>query len=386
MRGGAEKELEDIIWEWNTGNDDFKRIMVRMGWRINNERKGEERMGRGRKSNKKTLTEYFGEKAKENLGKLIQESDKILNSFECLMNRSNDDSDICKVVIDDNEYYFNDGIKYDPDSSPVAWAYYKIMYRDMIVIENKVDNNYSNRNKCWRIKGTFNYGENTLNHINYEIAKTGKILLAGDTVFNFKKGGETDKAYKFDNFVNKAGNLKTKLELCRKMHHSPYNFSLMSVTGGMNNRKGLSKKDRPDWLLYDLNRIYSKQNDTILKEMKMFMYQTQNIALNFLFSFNSFKEYVKVFYHLNDFGVDKLLVDAMLKFGKIGINSSDDLDHYMDLAIAYWTIQRYKYCEEKNIKDDNKDNKIEEIKSVLNNIIKYVEKKETNTKCQNTKS
>ena len=82
------------------------------------------------------------------------------------------------------------------------------------------------------------------------------------------------------------------------------------------------------------------------------------------------------FYNLEKTEIDKKLLDAMLVFGNCPITNEKDLNAYMDLAISYWTIQRYKYSAKQSnelIPDEVKENMNERLQQIIED---YKEKKE----------
>ena len=143
------------------------------------------------------------------------------------------------------------------------------------------------------------------------------------------------------------------------MHHSPYNFSLMPMTGGMNNRK---KFDRPDWLFCAIEKFYenmkknefcSYQESDINKrvyELQTFGYKfiTQRkksinhiVLYEFLLYLKSFEAYVENFYNFDlSIEKDKTLLAKITGFASNQIMSATELEKYMDLAIEYWDFQK----------------------------------------------
>lgn len=270
-------------------------------------------------------------------------------------------------TISDKEYSYTDkGFRFDyaPDSSSIAWKYYKIMYGDMIDEGKNIDFAGSS---AIRIQGLFSYPEKSIKQEEYGNLELGKIALAGDCVFNFNQG----KLANFVNLLKKNTNpeLLEKLKLCARMHHSPYNFSLMPVTGGMNNQKrSLSGYDRPDVLLYAISKFYENGKIHLeelrepdiqekMQEIRSKLLELQGelqiiqhrgitdlCAYHFLATIGSFENYVRIFYHLDyDNPIDKSLIEEMLAMGQQPIDNPKALEAYMNLAIAYWKIQRSKY-------------------------------------------
>lgn len=324
----------------------------------------------------KTLHKSWEEDSAESkLDELIRESNNIL------------DKKTDKIKLDDI-YNVNDK-NYDPDSSSIAWKYYEMMYGDMI----KKDQSVGVAGSPKRILGLFNYTEKNIEQEAWNFLRFNKIVLAGDCVFNFNQ----KKLKSFLNVLNENQDLLDKLSLCKRMHHSPYNFSLMPVTGGMNKQKQNLSGDRPDVLLYAISEFYKnykkaletnnmsdiqekieelelynkdvsaiskiiKNNETLQNnvanirkmlnnlqnELQIIQYQSRGItdlcAYHFLAAIGSFENYVKIFYHLDrDNPVDKSLIETMLDMGQQPIDNPEALNAYMNLAIEYWKRQRSKY-------------------------------------------
>lgn len=346
---------------------------------------------------KETLGELWTKDfAKGKLDKLIAISNLILDGCP-------------DETISDKEYtYTYQGFRfdYDPDSSSIAWAYYKTMYDGIsIVEEEEVNSEYLPT----RVKSLFYYSENNLEQkaCGGDL-QLNKVELAGDCVFNFNQR----KLANFVNLLNENTNqeLLEKLKLCARMHHSPYNFSLMSVTGGMNNVKGSQYKDRIDVLLYAIKENYKankdnledirscKNEEEIREKIKVpegyQIFQQRKKSKNdlranhFLATIGSFENYMRIFYHLdlqreqynvdeklkkidpkeNNLNLDERLYIAMLTMGQQPIDNPGDLEAYMNLAIAYWKIQRSKYeflQYKKKLSDEDKTDIAELLKSVI---------------------
>lgn len=308
------------------------------------------------------------EKMMRKLDDLIEKSNKILGDLEKLRG----EPDVLnlpkenRMQINDDEFFKEDGIDYDPDSSSIAWLYYEKMYNEKIVIDiNACKDTPSN--KYYRRIGTFSYNltKGRLEIIQLPKEPTlekGIIKIAGDCTFNF---GDS-KRESFLKVISKINdeNIKKKLNLCSKMHHSPYNFSLIPRTGGMGNRKQ-NGGDRPDWLLFSLREFYKNRDRHPILECcpeceRMWIRKIQNegeriitqddknayeknteICLaDFLLKINSVEEYCRIFYH---FEKKDVLYYLMMGLGGEQIKDIDGLNMYMDLAIKYWIHQRSHY-------------------------------------------
>ena len=325
----------------------------------------------------------------EKLVKLINISNDILEKITTL---TEDNCGNCfGEYIDDKaffEYTFN-GKKcaYDPDSSSVAWMYYEKMYEAI-----KKELKCMGKGKIYRIVGSFKYENKKIIQTDYQRCLE-YIEIGGDCVFNFSKSsGKYSKFIKIiekDENIDKRKILFSKLELCSMMHHSPYNFALMPSTGGMNNcknqcGKGMMALDRTDWLFYALNELYEKLKiDNSLSELKnineineakkklldlqgkeqIIICDKRNINDLILYDFineiDNFDNYVNIFYHLDTSErLDRNLINDMIKLGTYEIEDIDSIDNYMNVAIAYWLIQRDKYMNLVNEYCENKESNI----------------------------
>lgn len=337
----------------------------------------------------------------ETLGDLWKEDFEKNNKLEDFVKISNKILNGCQdATIPDEKYtytYQEKEYKYDPDSSSIAWAYYKTMYGDMIKGTKRVEIVGETK----RIQGLVNYKKNGIKQEPYGDLELGKIALAGDCVFNFNE----KKVERFKKLLKKDHDLQNKLRLCEKMHHSPYNFSLMPVTGGMNNQKqSLSGYDRPDVLLYAISKFYEKDMTELTEktteiydrlielqgELQIIQHRgiTDLCAYHFLATIGSFENYMRIFYHLdlqreqynideklkkidpkeNNLNLDERLYIAMLTMGQQPIDNPEDLKAYMNLAIAYWKIQRSKYESlqyKKKLSDEDKADIAELLKFVI---------------------
>lgn len=280
------------------------------------------------------------------------------------------------------------------------------MYENEIPI-TKNSSYEGNGIQYYRITGTFAYQiENNGIVITIPEGEEQQIELAGDCVFNFKKDGKAKGIYKVikeeiesakeEKQKSKLEKLKEEWDYCLSMHHSPYNFSLIPGTGGMNNQK---KCDRPDCLLYALDHLYKNldekkgkategleneyercmERDGIkgeCEQLKDEIYRLQNkagaegkaqviqyrkkgmndiIAFDFLRKTGSVENYAKLFYHLDVSHEDeKQLLHDMIELGEKEIPSEEmetsnkdieNIEMYLNLAVRYWKMQRKKYEE-----------------------------------------
>jgi hypothetical protein len=217
------------------------------------------------------------------------------------------------------------GIEYDPDSSPKVWEHYSRYYsaKHWYFFENFDFNNF----KKVRNKGV----TRLISKIKFHSPNFETFLLGGDTDFNFKKDSET-RANNYKKFkeILKQGNANSeefaKLKLCNRHHHTLVNFSLMARTGGMNSTKGITKYDRFDLFISKLDSFYLETDTSIISR------KNGEYLANFLDTFEDIYEYFKVFYFIDD----KKFVDRIIEEGKQPITNAEDVIRYMNLALAYW--------------------------------------------------
>lgn len=267
---------------------------------------------------------------------------------------------------------------FDPDSSPKAWEYYLIHYKDLFQKQEEL-NTYLKplfsddkttvafwiqkpKAKYKRICGTFNYTNpnNKLELTSSPLKVKKNIGFAGDCCFNFN----TNKKNKLNSIINKDNTVKIKksllteiLQSCYLMHYSPLNFALMPINGGMNNIKGdgrIHGLDRFDILISSLNLYYRTKHihPTAIKIIAEFE-GSYNSLVPFLNSIGSFKSYCDFFYPelTSKSTKDKKLLNALIKSGQKPIDSTERVIEYIELAIRFWEAKADYYEEQtKDIK------------------------------------
>ncbi|MBQ6132894.1 MAG: hypothetical protein IJI65_01935 [Lachnospiraceae bacterium] len=138
----------------------------------------------------------------------------------------------------------------------------------------------------------------------------------------------------------------------QKMHQFP-NFSLMPVTGGMNNRKGrLSKNNRPTYndifplFLYKLSLFWKVKSEEQLSYIidNLWYNPHENRSINakntaiclmdYLLLFNDIYEYSKRIYLIG-----KELTEELCGFGKKS-KSENKGDDYLDMAERYFSARK----------------------------------------------
>ncbi len=192
--------------------------------------------------------------------------------------------------------------------------------------------------------------------------------ISGDVVFNFGKDKKFKKNQKFEYFQcllcryyghNEAQQYLQELEYCNQLNYSIYNMSLMPVTGGLNNFKGINKNmnesngqklDRPDKFLFYLNDFYknkstehiifsnthgrTSKSGTAEENTK----KLKNSLFNFLSKFQNIEDYCKHMYLIDD----KEYINCLIKFSQQPIEDGEDVVRYMRLAEQYWFMKYNK--------------------------------------------
>ena len=251
------------------------------------------------------------------------------------------------------------GIKYDPDSSPAALEHYKQVYRNSDYINKHYDlQKQVFYNYC---KTGYSDGSKSFNYINkpsknecnrlYILEKGTKIIdnkyiepayrLGGECDFNFnnKKCDMFLKIIKDDpDASEKEKNMAIEqLSRCQKKHHTLINFSLMQAIGNMQTAKGRNRFDRFDTFIYELNNYYQGLSDVVLQTSSD---SNMQALKEFLDSFKNVYDYCKTFYF-----IDKNLVDEMIKSGGKPISNTIELVRYMDLAEKYWSTKEFTFLQ-----------------------------------------
>lgn len=253
---------------------------------------------------------------------------------------------------------------FDPDSSPLAWEYYKKNYTNITYTDEY--KKYGNDKKGYRLKCKAKLKDKKKN-IEFEVA--------GDCSFNFndEKKGLFESIIEKEEDLAKKENLQKKLNYCHDMHRTLYNFDLIPVTGGMNNVKGNLKYKNGKILVHDLGRRpgslhdrldtfiylvdyflsrrneYERKKNYDLKEIgvfyinSVFSFSLRGENFEFLYelleNYNDIYEYCKDFYNINN----KEFVKRLIENGKSEIENPEDLCKYMKLAEDFWELKKKIY-------------------------------------------
>ena len=256
------------------------------------------------------------------------------------------------------------GIKYDPDSSPAAWEHYMQVYQNNDYINkhyNLKEQFYYNDYRTVGLRSGYFNGSKEFNYVNkpskykdnrlYILEKGTEIIdnkyiesanrLGGECDFNFNNE-------KYDMFLKiikddpdaseKEKNIAIEqLSRCHKNHHTLINFSLMQAIGNMQTAKGRNRFDRFDTFIYELNNYYQGLSDEILQSSSA---NNKQALKEFLDSFKNVYDYCKTFYF-----IDKNLVDEMIKSGSKPISNTIEIVRYMDLAEKYSSTKEYTFLQ-----------------------------------------
>lgn len=159
--------------------------------------------------------------------------------------------------------------------------------------------------------------------------------LAGDCDFNFNEK-------KFELFKELLSEKDIPLlEECCRNHHQFHNFSLMPITGGMNNFKGCLRVksgeksepkayDRLDAFLVELDKYYNGEHTAILARTN-----GEYLAW-YLGLFRDVYDYCGRVYLIQN----RRFVDELLTSGKNMLADRESVLQYMDLANRYWNLRK----------------------------------------------
>ncbi len=264
-------------------------------------------------------------------------------------------------------------IKFDPDSSPVAFEHYNKIYSNLHwsgINDYNLNtpiffNSYKKldlkcglyRNGSWYnyLNLPFKHKINRLNAIslneNAIIYKNKEYYMAtsrlsGDTDFDFKTDENPNKN-KYGKFLNLLkGSFKdeiliehiAKLNECKNMHNTLINFSLMQVMGNLQRAKskGINNEwlDRLDSFIYLIREYYrTDYNDRDSCQIILnSTYANKNTLRKFLDDFIDVYDYCNNIYFIKD----KTFVEKLIEEGQKPMNSGERVVEYMELAFDFW--------------------------------------------------
>lgn len=268
--------------------------------------------------------------------------------------------------ISEYQKYGTQVIKFDPDSSPAAWAHYQQFYSHNKYLSTHYDFDkqlfYNCYDKVGLEHGRFD-GLEWLNYVNKPLhscseynrlfvlqkrTKTEKWgdneyiaatnMLGGDCDFNFneKKYALFLKVIESDLIVSQRekDNASQQLSKCKDMHHTLLNFSLMQAIGNMQRFKGI-KGDRLDVFIYELDKYYRGLSTSILQCSSP---NNELALISFLDGFKDIYGYCATFYFITE----KTFVDEIIKQGSMPISNVTELMRYMNLAEKYWAHKEFE--------------------------------------------
>lgn len=273
--------------------------------------------------------------------------------------------------LSDNGYAFQNGIYYDPDSSPETWKkVYKKLYGNSKKLNNifdfkdfeKLSIKQTNKDKKTAISFIRLLAE-AKNNIN----KCATYTIGGDTDFNFNFGSNLEE-YCLKNNINNETKQRIKKMLNKKYCYN--NFSLMLTTGGINGnfqgiKSGSIKFKVTDnicvfinllyekFYKYDINSKYRKEDNIIFKDAKPGVYKDVikneqgkiDVKLNmcsYLNEFTDIYDYCDEIYKIKDKKfVDKIIEFANKKYDdyNVGINE------FFEIIEKMWEYKE-KYLKE----------------------------------------
>lgn len=224
------------------------------------------------------------------------------------------------------------GIFYDPDSSPNAWKHYRRFYTvEHWNILNEFDLiNVDTYNNIYNAR----YKEGKYKRLLSPIKVTSKYADEGRFWSRFNFGGDTDfnfnsKKFKmFRSILDNDNDAILLLENCKSHHYSLVNFSLMPGTGSLNIYKGKNRFDRIDTFIKDLHNYFLSISIDVLSEAG----KNTKPLNNFLSTFRDIYEYAEKVYFIRD----KEFIDRVIIEGSLPIETKEDVVRYMKLANDFW--------------------------------------------------
>ncbi|HAT4254947.1 hypothetical protein ACSXCH_10180 [Clostridium perfringens] len=231
----------------------------------------------------------------------------------------------------------------EPDSSIETWKYFRNIYTED---HWELIKEFDLKNICTYEQRNNKPDKNMLRYRAYlkvdsiYTKKLGKqFSLAGDCDFNFnnKKRSKFEKILKKEISIKELKKEFEKLNQCCLMHYNKLNFSIMPVTGGMNNFKGIVKVegdsyDRLDTFIYYLNEFYINGDKRVLNKSR---YNEKSLN-QYLNTFDNIYDYCNKVYFINN----REFVNKLISNGCKTIKNSEELMLYMNLAQEYWEIKK----------------------------------------------
>lgn len=255
------------------------------------------------------------------------------------------------------QQWYGQMVRFDPDSSPLAWEHYKKYYST--AFGNNYDFTrlfYYNHFKEYNLNSGYYCGR-WLNYVNLPLAdhsrfnrlcvleKTTSIeeykcveyiepanRFTGECDFNFN-----EKKYElFRKIIGNDSIVINKLSKCKEMHHTLVNFSLLQAVGNIQKFKGMNRFDRFDTFVYELDQFYSGLNTNVLSSASEY---NKSALISYLNCFNDVYDYCKSIYFIDN----RSFVDKIISQGSMPIKTCDDVVRYMNLAEEYWRFKEFYF-------------------------------------------
>lgn len=283
--------------------------------------------------------------------------------------------------ITEHQLWKGNEISFDPDSSPIAWEYYKIAYSSEFwkcrfdISNPKV---YTYQEKEVDIDGIkYRYSDMPMDRLNRLVATkidlsnqnsnkkmvNGRAVLyylpclrlAGETDFSFKKSKiwrKFDRKYesnytRLESALIGANDISCEerdralklLEENSKKHHALINFSLMQVMGGLNNFKGRDPDglDRLDRFIYYLDRYFKEKNKEETEICKHASKYNRGDLIDFLSNFDDVNHYTSEVYFVGTRDtLTEEITRQLIELGEDRLKTGKQYIKYLELANVFW--------------------------------------------------
>ncbi|MCD7725072.1 MAG: hypothetical protein LUI12_05905 [Clostridiales bacterium] len=209
------------------------------------------------------------------------------------------------------------------DDSDLAWEVYKILYN--IKDEDiKCDNNRRFITKTF--KGT----------------ESGSfdIDFAGETMFNFSKGFGYSRVEKMKSLLDEIPIDKEKynnnLNICESLMKSIVNISLIPKTGNMQLAKQGIGNDRLDTFLWAVNEYFDNDIEIIFNHSSVNGKLLKAYLNIFKYEETPINEFCSTLYCFN---TNTGLVDELIEFGTVALDSPTNVMKYMTFAYRMWRLK-----------------------------------------------
>ncbi len=302
------------------------------------------------------------------------------------------------ITVESKQKWQGKEIKFDEDASPAAWEHYKQWYSET----------FNNYNVCSPSLFLFDRDKEVYfptiadkNNRLYALPTKTKPLtdedgneyfqaverLSGDTDFNFN-----EKHYPcFELHLNDEPNENlrreylSKLDKCKKMHHSLLNFSLMQTMGNMQGFKGKICDDRLDRFIYYLGKFYNETDKCKRRTTDIISYSSEtnrDILMDYLNQFASLSDYFKKIYFIDDAEfIEKLRLHGQ---ENKKLDNSEKVRTYIDLAHCFWEKKDFYFSKKEYLtigsyfSDGGETYTHEELTYKLTNDLGIINQKEIN--------